>query len=83
MTQSKFYVRVWVEGGEIRFVNSNELPIKHDMVQIDGAAVYDLTVTGDYMLSSTVIEQLSFADGQLSTGALSVEIIVQRTPPSI
>lgn len=83
MTQNEFYVRVWVEGGEIRFVNSNELPIKHDMVQIDGAIVYDLTVLGDYMLAGTVIAQLSFADGQLSTGALSVESIVQRTPPSI
>lgn len=73
MTQNNFYVRVWVEDGEIRFVNSNELPIKHDMVQIDGAVVYDLTVLGDYMLSDAVMSQLSFVDGQLSFGNLTVE----------
>lgn len=73
MTQNEFYVRVWVEGDEIRFVNSNELPIKHDMVQIDDAVVYDLTVLGDYMLSDAVMAQLSFADGQLFFGNLTVE----------
>ncbi len=73
MSENRFHVRVWVDAGEVRFVNSNELPIKHEMVQIEGAQVYDFSVLGDYMLAGTVMEQLSVVDGALNCGSLNVD----------
>lgn len=78
MMQNRSFVRVWIDAGEIRFVNSREDPIEMDLVQIDGADVYSFEVSGGFMLADAIMAELSISDGALDFGSLSVENVSQR-----
>jgi hypothetical protein len=76
---SNSYVRVWVEGGEIPFVNSNSNEITFDVVTVEGADVYDFNVSGPHMDSEAIREQLSLSGGNLLTGNLAVSNFTKRS----
>ena len=76
---SNSYVRVWVEGGEIPFVNSNSNEITFDVVTIEGADVYDFNISGPCMDSEAIREQLSLSGGNLLTGNLAVSNFTKRS----
>jgi hypothetical protein len=76
---SNSYVRVWVEGGEIPFVNSNSNEITFDVVTVEGADVYDFNVSGPHMDSEAIREQLSLSGGNLLTGNLTVSNFTKRS----
>lgn len=79
MSEQLFFVRVWVEDGEVRFVNSNTHEITFDVVQIEGADVYDFEISGSYMMAEKVQDQLSVANNELSTGNLNVANFNKRS----
>ena len=79
MSEQMFFVRVWVEGGEVRLVNSNTNPITFDVVEIEGSEVYDFDVSGDYMSSDQVMPNLSVSDGNLDCGSLVVSNLRKRS----
>ena len=71
----RFYIRVWVRGGKIVQLQCSNSEIRHNISDIPGASVYDLTVAGAYVDSDAVFGVLGF-DGQAFTGldVLSVAV---------
>lgn len=72
-----FFVRLWIDEGEILAVHSQEHTIAKDVVDHPGATVIDAVVSGDYMLAYDV-HQAAHLVGDTFT--LAGRTVVSGTP---
>lgn len=61
-----FFIRVWVQGTDIPFINSRDHQITSDMTDISPAIVIDAEVDGSYMDAGEVREALTINNNVIS-----------------
>jgi len=61
-----FFIRVWVVGEEITFINSREDEVEFDMVDIKNSVVIDAEVEGAYLDAGEIRDLLSISDNVIS-----------------
>lgn len=76
---NKFYIRVWVQGDEVPFINSNELPIDRDIVDIPNSIVWDADVSGEYMNAGEVRDSLSVYENGLTVSGRQLSNMKKST----
>ena len=60
------FIRVWVIGEEIPFINSREDEIEFDMVDIKDSVVIDAEVKGAYLDAGEIRDILTVENGRVS-----------------
>ena len=61
-----FFIRVWMQGSEIPFINSKDDAITSDMVDISPSTVIDAEVDGEYMDAGQVRDALTVSGTTVS-----------------
>lgn len=61
-----FFIRVWVVGEDIPFINSREDQIESDMVDIKNSVVIDAEIEGSYLDAGQIRKHLFVNNGVLS-----------------
>jgi hypothetical protein len=61
-----FFIRVWVQGTDIPFINSKDDVVTSDMVDISPATVIDAEVDGDYMDAGQVRDAMTLTGDVVS-----------------
>jgi hypothetical protein len=67
-----FFIRIWLQGDEVPFINAREHEITHDMAEISPATVIDAEVEGSYLDAGTVRAALTVVDGVLHISGRNV-----------
>lgn len=67
-----FFIRVWVQGSDIPFINSRDDEITWDMVDISPATVIDAEVSGDYLDAGQVRNALALSGTTVSVSGRTV-----------
>ena len=67
-----YYARIWILKGKVATINTNTNPIKFDVVEIEGADVYDLSIKGEYQDAADLRTVMTF-DGEIFAGAEVIE----------
>lgn len=61
-----FFIRIWLQGSDIPFINSKDDVITSDMVNISPSTVIDAEVEGEYMDAGQVRDALTIVDTIIS-----------------
>lgn len=67
-----FFIRVWVQGADIPFINSRDHQITSDIADISPATVIDAEVEGSYMDAGEVREALSIFEQTVNVSGRNV-----------
>lgn len=67
-----FFIRIWLQGSDIPFINSRQDEISYDMVDISPATVIDAEVDGDYMDAGQVRDALTVSGTTISIAGRDV-----------
>lgn len=68
-----FFIRVWVQGDQVPFINSRDDQITWDMVDIKPATVIDAEVDGTFLDAGRIREILSVNGGSISLQGRSIK----------
>lgn len=80
-----FFIRIWLQGSDIPFINSREDEIGYDMVDISPATVIDAEVDGEYMDAGQVRDALTVSGTTVSIagrGIISQSVSQRPVAPS-
>lgn len=61
-----FFIRIWLQGSDIPFINSREDEISYDMVDISPATVINAEISGDYLDAGQVRDILTVSGTTIS-----------------
>lgn len=67
-----FFIRIWVQGTDVPFINSRDHQITSDMTDISPATVIDAEVDGSYMDAGQVREALTLTSGIISISGRTI-----------
>jgi len=67
-----FFIRIWLQGSDIPFINSRQDAISYDMVDISPSTVIDAEVDGEYMDAGQVRDAMTVSGTAVSIAGRSV-----------